>query len=233
MRVDVNKKPVYLLAGGRGSDNAAIFRAVFKEISTPNPVIAYVGAANGDDTGFFKFMSSEIAKAEKCILKHAVLTQPKADIKKAREILEQADAVFMSGGDVEAGMGILESRGLISFFKELYRHGKFFFGSSAGSIMLAREWVRWKDPDNDATAEMFPCLSIAPVLIDTHAEEDDWEELKVAINLVGPSNTGYGIPKGACLKVYPDGHIEALGRPIAQFVTNGIKVTKLDIIANK
>jgi len=44
--------------------------------------------------------------------------------------------------------------------------------------MLSKEWIRWRDPDDDATAEFFPCLGIAPLICDTHGEQDGWEELQ-------------------------------------------------------
>jgi peptidase E len=223
----MKKKPVYLLAGGRGSSYATIYKEVLKEILAPQAVVAYVGAANNDDERFYKFMGDEIIKSGNCTLRNAALASPKADVDKAREILQQADAVFMSGGDVEAGIQVVESRKLTSFFRELYEQGKVFFGVSAGSIMLAKEWVRWEDPNDDASAGIFPCLDIAPVLVDTHAEDNDWEELKVALKLGGPGGTGYGIPTGACLKVYPDRRVEALARPVARFVNRDGEVVKI------
>ena len=44
--------------------------------------------------------------------------------------------------------------------------------------MLARRWVRWTDPHNDDSAELFPCLGFAPVFCDTHGEGDGWGELR-------------------------------------------------------
>ena len=84
--------------------------------------------------------------------------------------------------------------------------------------MLAREWVRWRDPDDDATAELFPCLGVAPVLCDTHGEGEGWEELKAALHLKTVGDSGYGITTGTCLKVLPDGRVEALGGPIFRYV---------------
>jgi len=226
-----NPRPVYLLAGGRGSDSKAIFKTVFKEIGKPNPLIAYVGAANDDDKRFFRFMGDEIIKAKACSLSHAPIASPKADLEKARDILQKADAIFMSGGDVDAGIRILESKDMSNLLHDLYREGKVFFGASAGSIMLCKEWVRWTDPDDDSTAEIFPCLNIVPVVCDTHAEEDDWVELKAAIQLKEDKTIGYGIPSGGCLKVYPDGRTEALGGTIARYVREGHKVIRLDDLA--
>lgn len=223
-----NPRPVYLLAGGRGSSSKILFKAVFKEISKPNPLIAYVGAANNDDKKFYKFMGDEIAGAGDCRLVHAVLSSKKADLDKFRDVLQQSDAVFVSGGDVEAGMDVLASRNMLDIFQKLYGEGKVFFGVSAGSIMLGREWVRWENPDDDSTAMLFPCIGIVPVMCDTHAEGDDWEELKAALLLKEDKSIGYGIPSGACLKVYHDGRMEALGGPVVQYLKRGQRVVRLD-----
>jgi cyanophycinase-like exopeptidase len=216
-----NPKPVYLLAGGRGSKNRGVFKAVLREIPKPNPLIAYVGAANDDDKRFFKFMGDEIAKACECLVSHAIIASKKADLEKARNILRKADAIFISGGDVDHGMRILESKGMLNIFSELYREGKVFFSASAGSIMLCKQWIRWKDPADDLTAEIFPCLGIVPLICDTHAEEDDWEELKTALRMAEDRTVGFGIPSGACLKIYSDGTLEALGGDVVRLVKRG------------
>jgi peptidase E len=223
-----NPRPVYLLAGGRGSSNERLFKEVFKELIKPNPLIAYVGAANNDDKKFFKFMGDEIAKAGDCRIVHAVTSSKKADINKALDILQQADAVFISGGDVEAGMDVLASRNMIGIFQNLYHGGKVFFGVSAGSIMLGREWVRWQDPEDDSTAELFPCIGMAPLICDTHAEGDNWEELKAALKLKEEKDIGHGIPSGACLKIYPDGQLAALGGPVVTYLKRGQGVVRSD-----
>ncbi len=219
------KKPIYLLAGGRGSkspDN--ILKAIFRDIGKPSPTIAYIGAATEDDTTFFQHMSSMVRSAGDCKLVHAVTARRNADLKKTKEILEQADAVYVGGGDVEAGMEVLQKKKMTGIFKELCNRGKLFFGVSAGSIMLANEWVRWRDPDDDDTAEMFPCLGLAPVICDTHGEGDRWEELQAALMLKPVGTIGYGITSGACLVVYGDGKAAALGGVVARYQKDGSQV---------
>jgi peptidase E len=229
-----NRQPFYLLAGGRGSDNLGVFRTVFKAIGKAEPVIAYVGAANGDDRFFFGFMGAEVKKMGPCKLERVLLASKKADVAKAKEILSAADAVFMSGGDVEAGMQIVEDKGMADFFRSLMEQGKLFFGASAGSIMMADQWVRWRDPEDDSTAELFTCLGLAPVICDTHAEEDDWVELKAALQLKGSGAMGYGIPSGACLAISPDRGLSALGRAVAVYSNKSGKIVKeSDLIPRK
>jgi peptidase E len=223
-------KPVFLMSGGRSSRQGkkadTAMQAVIEAIGRKAPSIGYVGAASDDDKSFFKFIAAEFLKAGASEVVHALIAPAKADLVKTRSILEKADAVFISGGDVERGMQVLEEKNMGGFLKDLYRQGKLFFGASAGSIMLARKWVRWTDPENDASAELFPCLGFAGVICDTHSESDGWEELQAALSLEKEKTAGYGIATGACLKVGPGGVLEAFGAPVNVYLKQAGKVVK-------
>jgi peptidase E len=214
------QKPIYLMAGGRREGLRTIslvMRAITQDIGRQKPEIAYVGVASGDNWGFYKMISTMIQGACSCHVNRVLIAHKKANLDKARKALLSADAVFMSGGDMEVGMQILKEKNTTGIFQDLYQQGKLFFGVSAGSIMLANEWIRWSDPDDESTAELFPCLGIAPLICDTHAEEDGWVELKAALLLKGDGAVGFGIPSGACIKVHPDGSLEALGGAIIRY----------------
>jgi cyanophycinase-like exopeptidase len=161
-----------------------------------------------------------------CQIKRVVIAPANADLKKAREILQHADAVFISGGEVEVGMQILKEKNMVGFLQDLARQGKLFFGVSAGSIIMSREWVRWRNPDDGSTVELFPCLGLVPIICDTHAEKDDWAELKAALQLEKPGTPGYGINSGAVLKAYPDGHLEAEVGAVTQYITFNGKIER-------
>lgn len=223
------QKPVYLMAGGRSSRKSSL-DAVLEEIySLPgkdHPRVAHIGVANGDDHSFFRWMADMLNGPGNISLVEVKLASGKADVQKAKSMLKESDAIFFSGGDVEEGMEWIHHYDLVSFFHELSHDGKVFFGASAGSIMLGTQWVRWPDPDNDNSAELFPCLGIAPVLCDTHAEKDGWDELQVAVKLLGEDKKGYGIPTGSTLKVLPDGTLTDLGKPaVCYHNLNGKVVT--------
>jgi peptidase E len=207
------QQPVYLMAGGRGRTILTTFDYVRKIINTLNknkPVIAFVGAASMKDNWLVYAIISLLIKARcRCRIKRVVIAPAKADLKKAKAILQNADAVFMSGGDVEVGMQVLREKNMIGFLQDLAASGKPFIGVSAGSIMLSEEWVRWIDPKDDSSVELMPCLGIVHLICDTHAEKDDWVELKTAVQLKKKGTIGYGITSGACLKVYADGRLEA------------------------
>jgi cyanophycinase-like exopeptidase len=147
----------------------------------------------------------------------APLCGRRVDPEKTRRVLEDADLVFISGGDVEAGMRVVEQKGTTRLLKSLWKAGKSFFGVSAGSIMLAERWVRWSDPEDDSTAELFPCLGFAPVLCDTHGEADGWIELQAMLRLCRTGTTGFGIVSGSALAVLADGSVSALGGDVHVF----------------
>lgn len=223
-------KPVYLLAGGRPANRRAndlLVREAFRESGKKSPSVGYVGTASDDDEGFFNRLAGMFRENGAGEVKHALLAPYNADISRAKYILKHSDIIYISGGDVDTGIQILKERQMVNFLAELYQEGKPFFGLSAGSIMLAKEWVRWRNPDDDTTAEVFPCLRLAPVLCDTHDEEGGWEELKVLLMLEKDGATGYGIATGTALRVFPDGRMEALGGAVHQYVSRGGKVKRI------
>lgn len=216
---------IFLIAGdparrGRGSD--PLLAGILSRIGLERPRVAYIGAASNDNRIFFLWISAQLNKAGAGSVSLVPLAARRAAPAKARALLKRSDVIFVSGGDVELGMGLLERSGMIATLKELQHAGTPFIGLSAGSIMLAQSWVRWPDAKNDASAETFPCLGLAPLLCDTHAEKEEWAELKVLLRLSG-SAVGYGIPAGAALQVAADGSLAALGRPVQLIsLENGI-----------
>ena len=229
-----DKKPVYLLAGRRPRNRRTpdpFIQAVFKECGKASPTIAYVGTANGDDESFFNRMAEAFREAGAYRISQAPISPEKADLKKAQGILKSADIIFISGGDVDRGMRVLREKNMIGFLTELYQQGKLFFGTSAGAIMLAKEWVRWRDPYDNSSAELFPCLGFAPVICDCHDEEGGWEELKGALRLEEDNMKGYGLVSGTAIRVSPSGKVEALGGNIHQYARHGERVDRISDIS--
>ena len=223
-------KPIYLLAGSPGVRQRGADPLLARALATAGiaqPTVAYIGAASNDNWAFYQMMAPILRRSGAGQVNLAPLAGKRTRLDKARAILEAADIIYISGGDVEAGMEVLEERGIIPFLRGLYAAGKPFFGISAGSIMLARQWVRWRDPHDDTTAELFPCLGFAPILCDTHGEGDGWEELQALLRLEPEGTIGYGIPSGAGLCVYPDGKVEALGAPANRYAHQWGRVVRM------
>jgi peptidase E len=221
------RQTLHLVGGGPGTLLALRrhFHAALAELSAPRPLVAYVGTATDDNTAFFRMIRAGLGTATRARIVLAKIASPRASMTEARTLLDECDLVFVSGGDVEHGVKVLRDRDMAGPLRSLARAGKPMFGISAGSLMLAREWVRFPD-DDDARAEIFPCLGIAPVHVDAHSEEDDWSELRVLVRLLSErgdeSPVGYGLTRKGCLRVDvgADGTatLRAMGTPIPRVV---------------
>jgi cyanophycinase-like exopeptidase len=228
-------KPVLLIAGGRGSERGRgpdpLIQEAIRQAGITQPSVAYVGAASGDNPVFRGFIARLLQKAGAGEVRLAPLCGKRGDAAKARRVLESSHIVFMSGGDVDEGMEVLRRADVIDFLHALYKKGVPFFGVSAGSIMLAKKWVRWRDPGDESTVELFPCLGFARVLCDTHGEVEGWEELKTLQSLSPASEICYGIQSGAAIRVDPDGTVAALGKEVHRFTRRGGKVLQIESLA--
>ncbi len=219
-------RPVILLGGGRGADRRAaklLWRRVVEAAGKPRPRFAYVGCASGDSVEFRSYFEEPLMQAGAGKISPVLLCGRRPNLAAARAVLEGADAVFISGGDVEKGMRVLEKTGFSRILRDMAANGKPFSGLSAGSLMLAKGWVRWRDPEDDATAEVFDCLGIAPIYCDAHDEESGWAELRFLLRLLPEGSAGWGIPSGGGLAVHPGGEVEwfgsapaRLGAPLAK-----------------
>ena len=212
----------------RGADDAANkgrrMNANWYKKKAPN--VAYIGTASDDSKEFFLMLKPIILAAGAGNVTLVPIVR-RFDLDQAKDILLASNVVFISGGDVEMGMKHLTKRKLIPFFRELYDAGKLFCGISAGAIMLCRNWMHWRDPDDDGTAELLDCLGFAQLLCDVHAEEDSWVEMKRLLGFFPQGTTGYGIPAEGALRVAPNGKITAIGTAPVRFIKNGS-----DIIEN-
>ena len=133
--------------GSRRRGRDPLLAGILSRIGLERPGVAYIGAASNDNRVFFMWITALLKKAGAGTVRLAALASRRADPAKARALLQEADLVFVSGGDVELGMSVLEQTGTAALLRELYQAGKPFIGLSAGSIMLARSWVRWTDPE--------------------------------------------------------------------------------------
>jgi peptidase E len=224
--------PLFLLAGRprvmpKRDRSDPLLREVIEKCGQARPSIAYLGSASGDHRDFFGMISVLLKNAGAGEVLLAPTAGAKADMRKAQDILNHADVVLVSGGDVEEGMRVLGEKRLIPVLRARYGRGTAFVGLSAGSIMLARQWVRWRDPNDDSTAEAFACLGFAPILCDTHGEDENWEELRALLRVAAPGEVGHGIPCGAALCVTARGRLFAMGAPVHRFTIREGTVTRI------
>ncbi len=223
--------PIYLLAGGPGAKKQSpdpILQMAFRELDKAKPSVAYIGAAHGDSLMLYLFIKRMIAAAGAGKIKLVSLVKKKSDMEEARSIIQSADCIFVSGGDVNEGMRVLTERSVVPLIKNRYEEGALIIGVSAGSIMLAKQWINWPDENNEASAVLFPCMNIAPVLCDTHGEEDKWNELHSLMRLTKEDQIGYGIPGGGAMRISTDGAVEAIRMPLFRIERRGGKIERIN-----
>lgn len=214
-------KPVYLIPGGPDASEEQLvgdFRAALASCGTRGPAVAYVGTASLDDESFFRDLRGNLLDAGAGSVALAPISGEGADIASAGKLLAEADAVFLSGGEVADGMAGLTRSGLDALLTRLYRDGKFFFGLSAGCIMMGRCFPRWKIEGDDGTASLFPCLDFVPLTFDAHGESEDWTELRCAVRLLGDGGRGYGLSTGGLYTADRRGRLTSLRNGPAVFV---------------
>jgi peptidase E len=227
----MGQQPTYLIAGGlrRSRGENLLWSEALASAGKAEPSIAYVGAAAGDSAPFRLLISSYLKRAGAGAVRPVRLCGRRPDVAAARGILDSSDIVFVSGGDVEAGLRVLEETGMPAHLRTLAAQGKAFVGLSAGSILLSRSWVRWRDPGDDASAELFDCLSVAHLYCDMHDEDSGWSELKALLRLLPDGEEGWGIPAGGALVAHADGRVEWRGHPPARLKRAGGSISELPL----
>jgi peptidase E len=230
------KTHIDLIGGGPGAILALRrhFKSALAALGPKKaPLVAYVGVASNDNAGFFTMIRAAVCPGTTARFKMAKLASPRASASDARALLEKSDLVFVSGGDVDHGMKILHDKDMVKPIRALAAAGKPMFGISAGSLMLACEWVRFPEGREDRP-ELFPCLGVAPIHADAHAEGDDWAELRVLVDLLrvrgDEEPVGYGLTRKGGLRVDIDGDrttLTPMGTPIPRVGVRRNKVTNL------
>ena len=223
--------PIYLLAGGPGAKRQSpdpILQMALHELNKTKPSVAYIGAAHGDSLMFYLFIKRLIVAAGAGKVELVPLAKKKSNIAEAQLIIQSSDCIFVSGGDVSEGMRVLTEKSVIPLIKKRYDEGALIIGVSAGSIMLAKQWINWPDENDEASAELFPCMNLAPVLCDTHGEADKWNELHSLLRLTEGDQIGYGIPSGGAMRISTDGAVEAISLPLYRIERKGGDIARIN-----
>jgi len=219
------RKPVMLIGGQFGSRHFGTLPYLEEAIAFARveaPLALYIGAANGDDEEFGTRLCSLVAAAGAKDVIWPKLAARRGARGAAHRALERVHFVFVGGGDVEAGMRVLERAQLVGDVRAAAARGVVFAGMSAGAIMLGARWIRWPSAGaGDDEAETFECLGLAPCSVDCHGEADGWPEARsfaaVRARELRRKATAYGVPSGGALLARGGGRMRARGEPVPVF----------------
>jgi cyanophycinase-like exopeptidase len=203
--------PLFLLADSQllfwGDDDGHFIDRIAAYTGPGAPRAAYLGASNGDEPEFYGIFLAAvegIGPAECRMI-------PAAPSDEDRAFVEAADLILLAGGEADRGWRGFEASGMREVVERRYRQGAVLVGVSAGAVQLGT--AGWPAGGPEAA---FGTWGLAPFVVDAHAEDDDWAELRVVVRARGEGARGIGIPRGAGLVYHADGTLEAVRHTLAE-----------------
>ena len=207
-------QPIYLFADSQllfWKDKELLFLTSLKEwLTPPAPKAAYIGASNGDHPAFYAIFAAAMAGigiAECRLIRSSFLAEDQT-------FLQHADLILLAGGEVEQGWNILQGRRISDLILKRYAEGTLLIGVSAGAVHLGLGAPVERAGQGTS---LIATLQVVPFLIDVHAEQHGWEQLRRAIRLLDGTAKAIGIPAGGGGVYYPDGTLEAIRYPLHEF----------------
>lgn len=220
--------PGLVLLAGSGQPTSKVFKTLLERglghVRGRKPRVALSLAAIAESPAilrkFLGWFSPALFRGAE-VERFTVAGEPDAmDPARARAIVERADLVFLSGGDPVIGARLLTSSGADEWLKEARARGCALAGGSAGAILLGAYWASWpEEPDGRPFdgGELVRCTGVVPdLVVDTHAEDDDWAELKLVKGMLearGERLRLRGLPTRGGVIVGADGVLEPVGDP--------------------
>jgi cyanophycinase-like exopeptidase len=215
---------VYLVASGQNGLLPRIAKQAYDAVGKRNALVAVSYAPVAGDARGLAFMSQRMGQLfpEATIERFAVEGEHGAQRHvRAREVVDRADIVFVSGGDPALGAKLLDRSGASGWIREAHARGAPIFGVSAGAIALGAWWADWPEDLADdevqqlEQTDLVPCVGVVPRhVFDTHNEQDDWDELRFVAKLCARRReraTFVGIPTRGALVFGKDGTMEVVG----------------------
>ena len=211
---------VFLLGSSGGGAVAEVFQRVARELGGKRARVGFSLAAlpsAGGEGQTRAFLKGALPEAE--VARFAVDGEEGTTrAPEARAVVERADVLFFGGGDPVLVARRLVDAGADVWIRDARARGAICGGLSAGSIALGAFWGSWSDESPDEDPAIIPCVGVAAdLVVDCHAEEDDWAELRTVKRCLGARGRGLrfaGIGHGCALIVSGGGAHEWIGRDL-------------------
>ena len=190
-----------------------------ERLAAPNPSAVYVGASNGDDREFYSIFEAAMDTAgftDRAMISSAFNSDD-------QELLNRAQLIVLSGGDVHLGWSTFEKTGMKEQILARHAQGAILVGVSAGAIQLGRHAVL--DKGDSSAQELIDVFNLVPAIIDVHDEQGDWMRLANTVRMLEGTITGLGIPLGGGIAFHAEGPAEPLRHAVHEFSYNGSRVT--------
>ncbi|HEX8431954.1 MAG TPA: Type 1 glutamine amidotransferase-like domain-containing protein [Longimicrobium sp.] len=203
-------QPLFLLADSQllfpATGGGPLMERVRGRIDTEHPRAAYLAASNDDAPEGFAIFNAAMDGVGITRTRLIPAAATAADL----AFLDDADLVFLTGGDTLAGWRAFTASGVREMLVRRYLGGAVLMGSSAGAVQLGA--VGRPEGNADPLAA-FPTLGLVPCAVDVHDEADGWRALRTLVTARRGGITGLGIPRGGGVIYHPDHTVEAVRHP--------------------
>jgi hypothetical protein len=108
---------------------------------------------------------------------------------------------------------VFEQNGLKDVISRKRYEGSTLVGVSAGAMQLGLGSLA-----RDEQPKTLNLFGFAPFFVGAHAEDDEWFDLRVLVNLAQPGVRGVGIPTGGGAIYGADGTLEPIRRPLIELI---------------
>lgn len=210
---------VYLIGGAHDGVVSEVFRRI-RSVVPASPRVAVSVAAWPSARGPLQAIAFARGHfPDATVDRFSVAGEHDANPADAQSIVARADVVFLGGGDPVLYGDRLVPAGADGWLRAARGRGAVCVGLSAGSIALGALWARWPEEDPEGAPSLVDCLAVIPdIVVDCHAEADDWEELravKAAADEGRPASSlrFLGIGHRSAVVVRPDDSLEWIGEP--------------------
>lgn len=173
----------------------------------------HIGCFHGDDARWAG-VTTRYLESLGAVVSSPRLSDARLDCGAARAAIEEAEFLYLDGGDTVAGMEHIRARGLLEAFGAAARTAQVVFGLSGGACAAAPYTIGYDARGRPYVAE---CLGIgAPLPLDVHDEAEDWPEMRALLELRPREQAGIVIPTDAVLRVGTRGGLASHGAPACE-----------------
>lgn len=177
-----------------------------------------LGAAHGDDPQRMQEVAAGLSALLGGPCAAPALSDPHLPRAAALAALEQADVLYLDGGDTLALVRAVEAHGLLAPLRAAARAARLVVGLSAGAAAAGPFTNGWDE--TGTVAHRVPCLELGfPFPVDVHDEEDDWPEARALLEVLAregePAGQVLVIPTGGAVLLDERG-LRGLGAPPCQ-----------------
>ncbi|MCW3115785.1 MAG: hypothetical protein JWR18_4181 [Segetibacter sp.] len=209
-------KPILLLADSqllflKNENQESYLKSIVDEIKAEDPKCAYLGASNGDDPVYYDLFTAAMNSVG---LSNCKMITSKFDYEE-QDFLDKADLILLAGGDTEKGFQIFKENGIAEILQKKYNEGTALIGVSAGAIQLG--WQFFTKTANGKN-ELTDAFKFIPFMVMVHVDKNGINEVEQLLKESTSIKRAYEIPAGGGLIYHTDSTVEALRKPINEFV---------------